>query len=196
MGTTCSILVLSKSEIPVQILRDMLPRDLYPNILFSSSIAQARRQLIQRKINLLIIDIPLKEESGIRFAQEISQRSTPGVLLMMNSSMYHQYAARMEDTGIPVLAKPLSHQALYQSIRLLTTMQKRIEHFEQEKLVFQDKMKEIQIINQAKWLLVEKYNWTEDKAHRHIQKKAMDLCCTKYELAQNIIKKIKQGGSL
>lgn len=196
MGTTCSILVLSKSEIPVQILRDMLPRDLYPNILFSSSIAQARRQLIQRKINLLIIDIPLKEESGIRFAQEISQRSTPGVLLMMNSLMYHQYAARMEDTGIPVLAKPLSHQALYQSIRLLTTMQKRIEHFEQEKLVLQDKMKEIQIINQAKWLLVEKYNWTEDKAHRHIQKKAMDLCCTKYELAQNIIKKIKQGGSL
>ena len=75
-------------------------------------------------------------------------------------------------------------------------MQKRIEHFEQEKLVLQDKMKEIQIINQAKWLLVEKYNWTEDKAHRHIQKKAMDLCCTKYELAQNIIKKIKQGGSL
>ena len=73
--------------------------------------------LIGRKIDLLIIDMPLKEESGLRFAQAIAQRSIPGLLLLMNATLYHTLAARMEEVGIPVLAKPLSHQALYQSVR-------------------------------------------------------------------------------
>ena len=69
-----SILVVSKSEIPMQILKELLPKDQY-NILFSSTIAQTQRLLIGRKIDLLIIDMPLKEESGLRFAQSIAQRS-------------------------------------------------------------------------------------------------------------------------
>lgn len=104
MGT--SILVLSKSEIPMQILRSMLPHDQYPIILFCSSIVAARQLLLKRSIDLLIIDMPLTEESGLRFAQEIAARSTPGLLLLMNSSFYHQLAARMEEAGIPVLKAP------------------------------------------------------------------------------------------
>ena len=37
-----SILVVSKSEIPMQILKELLPKDQY-NILFSSTIAQTQR---------------------------------------------------------------------------------------------------------------------------------------------------------
>ncbi|WP_075877832.1 ANTAR domain-containing response regulator [Merdibacter massiliensis] len=187
-----SILVVSKSEIPMQILKELLPKDQY-NILFSSTIAQTQRLLIGRKIDLLIIDMPLKEESGLRFAQSIAQRSIPGLLLLMNATLYHTLAARMEEVGIPVLAKPLSHQALYQSVRLMCTLQKRIERYEKETLVLQDKMKEIQAINQAKWLLVEHFGYSEDKAHHFILKKAMDQCCTKYEIARQILKKL--GGS-
>mgnify|MGYP005810442835 CR=1 FL=1 len=116
MSAFC-ILVLSKSEQPTQILRELLPHDTYGSILFSSSIAQARRQLLARRVDLLIIDTPLKEESGIRFANEIAQRSSPGLLVLMNASLYHQLAAPMEDAGIPVLAKPVSRQAPYPSVR-------------------------------------------------------------------------------
>ena len=195
MSAFC-ILVLSKSEQPTQILRELLPHDTYGSILFSSSITQARRQLLARRVDLLIIDTPLKEESGIRFANEIAQRSSPGLLVLMNASLYHQLAARMEDAGIPVLAKPISRQALYQSVRLLCTLQQRIRRFEQETLVLQDKMQEIQTINQAKWLLVERYGYSEEQAHRHLLKQAMDRCVTKYAIAQQIVNKDKQGGSL
>ena len=189
MGT--SILVLSKSEIPMQILRSMLPHDQYPIILFCSGIVAARQLLLKRSIDLLIIDMPLTEESGLRFAQEIAARSTPGLLLLMNSSFYHQLAARMEEAGIPVLAKPLSKQALYQSVRILCTLQRRISRYQQETLTLQDKMKEIQIINQAKWLLVDHCGFSEDKAHHYLLKQAMDQCCSKYEAAMQIIRKYK-----
>lgn len=109
----------------------------------------------------------------------------------MNSSFYHQLAARMEEAGIPVLAKPLSKQALYQSVRILCTLQRRISRYQQETLTLQDKMKEIQIINQAKWLLVDHCGFSEDKAHHYLLKQAMDQCCSKYEAAMQIIRKYK-----
>ena len=51
-------------------------------------------------------------------------------------------------------------------------------------------------INQAKWLLVERYGYSEEQAHRHLLKQAMDRCVTKYAIAQQIVNKDKQGGSL
>ncbi len=194
MQTTC-ILVVSKNETLTQVLKELLPKDRF-SLLFSSLIPHAQRLLISRHIDLVIIDLPLKEESGIRFAQQVAMRPSLGLLLLMNAAFYHNYGARMEDAGIPVLSKPLSHQALYQCIHLSCTLQKRILRYEKETIDLKEKMKEIQYINQAKWLLMERKGLNEDQAHHYLLKKAMDQCCTKYEIAKQIITKFKQGGNL
>ena len=76
MSSQPCILVLSNSEIPAGILREMLPRDSFPSVLFAASITAARRTLLAREVDLLVIDAPLQKESALRFAQEIAQRST------------------------------------------------------------------------------------------------------------------------
>lgn len=85
MSSQPCILVLSNSEIPAGILREMLPRDSFPSVLFAASITAARRTLLAREVDLLVIDAPLQKESALGFAQEISQRSTPGLLLLMGA---------------------------------------------------------------------------------------------------------------
>ena len=48
-------------------------------------------------------------------------------------------------------------------------------------------MYEIQLINRAKLLLIEKLGKSESEAHRFIEKQAMDLRKTKKEVAESII---------
>lgn len=54
---------------------------------------------------------------------------------------------------------------------------------------------ERKILEQAKWILVEKLNMSEPQAFRLIQKRAMDLRITQALVAEEIIKKydIKEG---
>ena len=196
MSSQPCILVLSNSEIPAGILREMLPRDSFPSVLFAASITAARRTLLAREVDLLVIDAPLQKESALRFAQEIAQRSTPGLLLLMGAELYHQQAARLEEAGIPVLPKPISKAMLQHSVRLLCTAQKRLYIAQRETMDLQQKMQEVRIIASAKRLMQEQLGWEEERAHRYLQKRAMDQCCTKYEAAGYIIQKLKNGGRL
>lgn len=196
MSSQPCILVLSNSEIPAGILREMLPRDSFPSVLFAASITAARRTLLAREVDLLVIDAPLQKESALRFAQEIAQRSTPGLLLLMGAELYHQQAARLEEAGIPVLPKPISKAMLQHSVRLLCTAQKRLYIAQRETMDLQQKMQEVRIIASAKRLMQEQLGWEEERAHRYLQKRAMDQCCTKYEAARYIIQKLQNGGRL
>ena len=49
-------------------------------------------------------------------------------------------------------------------------------------------MKEIRLVNRAKWLLIDRYNMSEEEAHKYIEKTAMDNCATRGEIAENIIR--------
>ena len=49
-------------------------------------------------------------------------------------------------------------------------------------------MNEIRLVNRAKWLLISEVKMTEPDAHRYIEKQAMDLCVSKREIAEQIIK--------
>ena len=52
----------------------------------------------------------------------------------------------------------------------------------------EDKMKEICLVNRAKWILIDELKMTEADAHRYIEKQAMDNCITRREVSENIIK--------
>ena len=85
---------------------------------------------------------------------------------------------------------------LQHSVRLLCTAQKRLYIAQRETMDLQQKMQEVRIIASAKRLMQEQLGWEEERAHRYLQKRAMDQCCTKYEAARYIIQKLKNGGRL
>ena len=54
-----------------------------------------------------------------------------------------------------------------------------------------DKYKELQVVSRCKLLLMENYQWTEEKAHRYIEKTAMDHSTTKVLVARILLDKMQ-----
>ena len=52
----------------------------------------------------------------------------------------------------------------------------------------QEKMQDIKIINQAKIILIQKLNMSENDAHYYIEKQAMDTRLSKSKVSENIIR--------
>jgi response regulator NasT len=50
------------------------------------------------------------------------------------------------------------------------------------------KIEELRIVNRAKYILMQYLSFTEEQAHRYIEKQAMDLRQTKIKIAENILK--------
>ena len=51
----------------------------------------------------------------------------------------------------------------------------------------QDKIEEIRLVSRAKCVLIEVLGMTEPQAHRYLEKQAMDLRCTRREVAQGVL---------
>ena len=63
----------------------------------------------------------------------------------------------------------------------------RLRKLEKKALSVEEKMEEIRIVNRAKWILVDQLKMSEDDAHHHIERQAMNRCVTKKEIAMGII---------
>ena len=70
----------------------------------------------------------------------------------------------------------------------LSSARERLRRFEKKTLSIEEKMAEIRIVNQAKWILITELHMDEPSAHRYIEKQAMDRCVSKREVAKEIIK--------
>ena len=69
----------------------------------------------------------------------------------------------------------------------MISARERLRKLEVKTLSVEEKMQEIRIINRAKCLLISELKMTEPDAHRFIEKRAMDSCTSKAEIAKNII---------
>lgn len=185
---TYSVLVVSSgSKFPAS-LRELLPEDRYAPLCAASSVAEARRVLLERPFDIVIISAPLPDEFGTKLALHIIDKSSAGVLLLVKAEHYPDLSARLSPQGILLLQKPTSPPLLLQSLQLLCGTRERLRRMEQKSLSMEDKMAEIRLINRAKWVLIEKQGMSEQDAHRYIEKQAMDRCVPKRVVAEEILR--------
>ena len=50
------------------------------------------------------------------------------------------------------------------------------------------KLKELKLVDRAKWILIDQLKMSETQAHKYIEKQAMDRCVKREEIAENIIR--------
>ena len=73
-------------------------------------------------------------------------------------------------------------------IAVMCSVRERLRRIKKKTVSLEEKMEEIRLVNRAKWALIKSCHMTEENAHRYIQKQAMDLCLSKKETAENILK--------
>ena len=183
-----SILAVSASDKIFDILSDLLKDRFHSDIHRASSINEAERLILLQSYDILIINAPLKDESGIDFAANTAAENSFGVLLLINNDYYEQVLDKVMEYGVLTVSKPLSRQALYESVNLLVATNYRLKKVAKKNEKLTAKMTELRIVNRAKWILIENLGLSELEAHRVIEKQAMDERQSKREVAETIIR--------
>ena len=165
----------------------LLPKNEYEPPVFAASVGEIRRLALESTMDLVGLNTPLKDEFGTRLALDLADYNI-AVLLMVQGDVFDQVCYKVEDYGVLTLAKPVSRQSFYTAVKLLTAMRAKMLRMEKKNQALQEKMQDIRTINRAKWLLITNLQMTEDEAHYHIEKKAMNSRLSRREAAEEIIR--------
>lgn len=188
---TYSVLIVTASDRFTDSIMPLLPMTDYWPVQTASSVAEARRWLADTEFDIVLINTPLPDDFGMHLAIDICTGSGAGVLLLVKNDHYNEIYSKVVRYGVITLSKPTNRQMVAQNLRILCATRERIRQMQAKQATVEEKIKEIRLVNRAKWLLIECLNMTEAEAHRYIEKQAMDLRISRREAAENIIKTYK-----
>ena len=183
-----SVLIVSAAENVNTALGTLLPESRYGPIHAVSSISAAKRSFAEQAYDYVIINSPLPDDIGTRFAIDACNSKGTVVLLMVRGELHDEIYNKVAEHGVFTLPKPTSKPALATALNWMSSARERLRKSEKKTLSIEEKMEEIRIVNRAKWLLISEIKMDEQEAHRYIEKQAMDRCISKREVAETIIK--------
>ncbi len=186
-----SVLVVTASSKFGEEISGLLPEATYAPVHFVESINAAQRAILENSYDLIIINSPLPDDFGIKFAIDVSTTKTSVVMLFVRNDMYSAVYEKVSDFGVFTIRKPTPTIAINQALDWLKTTRERMRSMEHRNLSIQEKMEEIKIVNRAKWILISALGMSEADAHRYIEKQSMDRCVPRREIAETIIKTYK-----
>ena len=167
---TYSILVVSSTDSFASAFIGSLPEIRYYPVLTASSVSAAKRMLKEKSFDFVIINSPLSDDIGVRFAIDLCS------------------SRQIAEYGVFTLPKPTSKPTLLQALSWMESSRERLRQLEKKSLSIEEKMAEIRLVNKAKWFLISELSMSEPEAHRYIEKQAMDRCIPKRSIAEEIIK--------
>lgn len=183
-----SILIVSATDKFTSAFADLLPETRYSPIHTAASVNAAERILAEKTFDFVIINAPLPDDIGIRFAIDTSTSKQSAVLLLVKSDVHAGIHDKVAEYGVFTLSKPTSKPTMIHALSWMESARERLRQFEKKSLSIKEKMAEIRLVNKAKWILISELKMNEPDAHRYIEKQAMDRCITKQIIAEEIIK--------
>lgn len=181
-----SVLLVSSSEKFSASIKNALANEPY-EIKTIDTIQKAKRLVVEKDFDILIINSPLVDDFGLDFAIDEATKDIESILLFVNAELETEIYYKTYQYGILTLSKPSTIGVLMQSLRLLTSSIIKKERLYTKQSDLKTRLEEIKLINNAKLLLIEHKRISEDEAHRFLEKRAMDLRKSKIDIAKEII---------
>ena len=151
------------------------------------SCALARRCILERDYDIVVIRSPLSDERGEELALDIAGRSSASVLIVAPQDYFEDVAEMVTDSGIFVIAEASFIAFIDKAIRYLVAIQNRIYRFKYQAARALENAEEIRVVSKAKLYLIEKKGMSEDEAHRIIGKTAMNNGISRRQAAERIL---------
>ena len=149
--------------------------------------AMARRYVLERYYDLVIINAPLPDESGEELALDIVEQCDASVLMVVPQDIFEDVLERVTEQGVMVMPKPSPKGRIDKSVHFLVATQNKMHKLEAKVAKAEEKMEEMRVVNKAKLLLINKKKMSEDEAHRYIGKMAMDNGISRGRAAERIL---------
>ena len=183
-----SVLIVSASEKFQNALRSLLPETSYSPIVTVSHIGAAERTRNGQDFDFVFVNSPLPDDAGIRFAIDCCRAGGTVVLLFAAAALYDSIQSRVEKHGVFVLPRPVPRDAILRGLNWMTAARERLRSYEKKVQPVEEKIEEIRLVNRAKWLLISELKMSEPDAHHYITRQAMDRCCSKRVVAEEVIR--------
>ncbi|MEE0772105.1 MAG: ANTAR domain-containing protein [Anaerovoracaceae bacterium] len=184
-----SMLIVSSSDAFNTALTSLLPEFPCDTIHYASDISAAKRAAAGRAYDFIIINSPVHDDQGLRFAINACASGNTVVLLMAKGDIHDEIYDIVAPHGIFTLAKPVSRAVMERALSWMVSSRERLRQFEKKTTSIEQKMEEIRLVNRAKWILISHENLSEPDAHRFIEKTSMNRCISRRQLAYEIIDK-------
>lgn len=182
-----SVLICSSTDKGIDFLAELLRVDNFAEIITVKSGGEARSLLNQKDFELVVINAPLRDESGEELSLRVTEISMAGVILIVKSEIADEVSSKVEDYGVFVLPKPMNRSIFFQTLKLMAAARRRLLGLKNENLQLKKKIEDIRLVDRAKCILIQYLNLTESQAHRYIEKQAMDRRISKREVAEGIL---------
>lgn len=181
-----SVLVVAKDSSITTAASAMLAPPLFETETLSD-FNEARRRVSERVYNIILADYA--EGEGVDFAIDASE-SLGVILLLAPAPLFEEISYRVEGYGIICVTNPFDQFYFYNMIKAAIAMRYKIQVLSSQTTKLKVQMEEIKQVNRAKMLLMQNLSMTEQEAHRHIEKDAMDRGMKKTAVALEIIKRM------
>jgi response regulator NasT len=141
---------------------------------------------------LVMINSPLIDESGVEFAEYVTEKTAANCILLIKAEAADKLGERAEKAGVILVGKPFSKTVLYQIVRTVDIAVSRSAELYLRNARLEEKINEIQTIDKAKFMLMEYKGMTESEAHSYIEQYAMNKRKKKSIAALAIIDKLSE----
>ncbi len=183
-----SVLIVCSNESYRLSLRSLLSSSEYGPVDAESSLSNARRILLEKDYDIVIVDHPDALGDAIGFACDESDGNST-ILVLVPASEYDDSFSRLMENGVFAVSKPLSRTSFLRCMDMMRTVRIRLGRAERITESLEEKMAELRAVSRAKLLLMEKTGLGEEAAHRHLEKLAMNNGLSKIEVARLVIDK-------
>ncbi|MBO4212969.1 MAG: ANTAR domain-containing protein [Clostridia bacterium] len=183
-----SVLIVSASENLSKALAENFTVPTFSPVQAVSSVSFAKRAIAERDFDFVVVNSPLPDDTGTRFAIDTADSFNTVVLFLTRAEQYDDAYEKLAGHGVFLLQKPIAKSVLQLALDWLISAREGLRKNRKKTMSIEEKMNEIRLVNRAKWLLISELKMTEADAHRHIEKQAMDRCVSKSLVAEEIIK--------
>ena len=183
-----SALLISHSDDSIASVKELLDAEMLSQIVIMHSCGEARRALVERDFDLILINAPLRDETGESLSIDIASKGMSQVMLIVKNEYYDEISARTENYGVLTLTKPINKSIFWATLKLARAAYNRLLRVNSENIKLKQRIEDIKIVDRAKYILFSHYKMSEAEAHRYIEKQAMDMRVSRREIAENILK--------
>lgn len=181
-------LIISKTEASIKAAASLLDGGDWDEPVCALSISDAERKISENGFELILINAPLNEENGLKFACECAEVTKACVALIVRKEKYLDAFDIVSKHGVIVISKPVNVRLFKNLVEFSIAYRQRLTESVVEAEKLKNELEEVKVVNRAKLLLMQCLSMSETQAHRYIEKQAMNRRTSKLKIAKQVIR--------
>ena len=125
-----SILIVSATDSFTSAYADLLPETRYSPLHTVASVSAAKRILAEKTFDFVIINAPLPDDTGTRFAIDTFTNKQSAVLLLVKNDIHAGIHEKVVEYGVFTLPTPTSKATIVHALTWMESARERLRQFE------------------------------------------------------------------